>query len=82
MLRCMRTTLDLDDDVFRRAKEEAARSGRTLTSLVEDALREALSRTSRTAAEPYQVRPFGGSGLQAGIDLDDSAGLLRSMDGT
>ncbi|MCF6745998.1 DUF2191 domain-containing protein [Blastococcus sp. KM273128] len=76
----MRTTLDLDDDVLRRAEEVAARSGRILISIIEDALREALSRNEQTAVEPHRLRPFNGSGLQAGIDLGDSASLFRSMD--
>lgn len=81
MLICMRTTLNLDDDLMRRAKAEALRSGRTLTSLVEDALREALSRHSRPAAEAYRVRPYAGRGLAPGVDLDDSAALLDLLDG-
>jgi hypothetical protein len=81
MLICMRTTLNLDDDLVARAKQEAARSRRTLTSVIEDALREALARTTGAAGEEsgYRVRPFGGDGVRAGVDLDDSAGLLDLM---
>lgn len=79
MFFCMRTTLNLDDQLIRRAKEEAARSGRTLTSVIEDALREALSRSSGPPAEPYHVRPFAGEGLCPGVHLDDSAALLDLM---
>jgi hypothetical protein len=43
MLFCMRTTLDIDDTLHRRAKELAARTGRSLTSVIEDALRDALA---------------------------------------
>jgi hypothetical protein len=39
----MRTTLDIDDDLYQQAKVEAARSGRTVTSLVEDALRSLVA---------------------------------------
>jgi hypothetical protein len=80
MLICMRTTLNLDDELVRRAKEEAVRSSRTLTSVIEDALRAALSRSAAPAAEPYRVRPFTGAGLCPGVDLDDSATLLDLMD--
>jgi hypothetical protein len=38
----MKTTLDLDDDLVRRAKQEAARAGIPLRRLVEDALRARL----------------------------------------
>ena len=36
----MRTTVRLDDDLLREAKRVAAEEGRTLTSLLEDGLRE------------------------------------------
>jgi hypothetical protein len=39
----MQTTLRLDDDLYRRAKAEAASEGISLTRLVEDALREKLA---------------------------------------
>lgn len=38
----MRTTIDLPDDLFRRAKSEAALSGRKLKDLIEEGLRLAL----------------------------------------
>jgi hypothetical protein len=81
MLLCMRTTLNLDDDLMRRAKAAALRSGCTLTSLVEDALREALSRHSRPAGEAHRIKPYAGRGLAPGVDLDDSAALLDLMEG-
>lgn len=44
MLRCMRTTIRLDERLLAEAKEIAARSGLTLTALIEQALRESFSR--------------------------------------
>jgi hypothetical protein len=78
----MRTTVRLDDQLLRAAKAEAARSGRTLTRVIEDALREALRRKPKKRA-PGSVRltTFGGDGLCPGVDLDDSAALLDLMDG-
>jgi hypothetical protein len=38
----MKTTLNLDDGLVRRAKRVAAERGTTLTQIVEDALRDAL----------------------------------------
>jgi hypothetical protein len=38
----MRTTVDLPDDLLRRAKSEAALQGRTLKDLVEEGLRHVL----------------------------------------
>lgn len=81
MLLCMRTTLNLDDSVLADAKLLAKRSGKTLTSVVEDALRERLARqTSRRCATPLRLPTVGGHGLQPGVDLDDSAALRELMD--
>ena len=43
----MKTTLNLDDQVLRHAKERATRDGITLTRFVENALRAKLMATSR-----------------------------------
>ena len=43
MLRCMRTTLTLDDDVAKRIERLRKRRGLTLRDLVNQALREGLS---------------------------------------
>lgn len=79
----MRTTIRLDDDLLRDAKAAAVASGRTLTSLIEDALREALSRReARDSHAAVELPTFkGGGGLQPGVDLDDSAALLDLMEG-
>jgi hypothetical protein len=77
----MRTTVRLDERLLAEAKLEAARSGRTLTSLISDALRESLARRRRrAAAEKVELPTFAGRGLQAGVDLDDSAALLDLME--
>ena len=82
MLRCMRTTIKIDDALLAEAKARAAQSGRTLNAVVEDALREALRRHSR-AERPTRVQlpTFAGSRLQPGVDLDDGAALLELMEG-
>jgi hypothetical protein len=78
----MRTTVDLDDTVLRRAKELAARSNRTLTAVLEDALREALGRVNKPAQRKAlklltsNQRP----GVCPGVDLDHSAALLELME--
>lgn len=81
----MRTTIRLDDGLLRDAKVLAARTGRTLTSVIEDALRESLARRKVGAGEHIQLpvfRPVGRRGLQPGVDLSDSAALLDLMEGT
>lgn len=79
----MRTTIRIDDQLLAAAKARAATSGRTLNAVVEDALREALSRRMTNGAEPRVELPtFRGSRLLPGVDLDDSAALLEQMEGT
>jgi hypothetical protein len=77
----MRTTIRLDDGLLADAKALAARSGRTLTAVIEDALREALAR-SRGRSRTRDVLPLSShsGGLQPGVDLDDTAALLDLME--
>jgi len=77
----MRTTVRLDDHLLREAKALAARRGRTLTSLIEDGLREQLARTEQ-APERHAVElpTWSGGGLRPGIDLSDSAAVWDLLD--
>jgi plasmid stability protein len=75
----MRTTINLDDDLLAEAKLVAARTGRSLTAVVEDALRESLRRRHLPGREVVKPPVFGEGGLQPGVDLDDSAALLDLM---
>lgn len=82
MLPNMRTTVRLDDDLLREAKRYAAEQGTTLTAMLDQALREILARQGREPQlERIPLPSFKGRGLQAGVDLDDSASLLELMDG-
>lgn len=74
----MRTTINLPDQLVAQAKKTAAESGRTLTAVIEDALRETLSRRRGPRRRPHAVKltTFRGTGVQPGVDLDDSAALL------
>ncbi len=77
----MRTTVRLDDDLLREAKQFAARTGRTLTAVIEDALREMLARRgTRPRRTRVKLPTFKGRGLRPGVDLDDAASLLDLMD--
>jgi hypothetical protein len=76
----MRTTINLDDALLAEAKQVAARTGRTLAAVVEDALRESLHRRQRTARQAVELPVFGEGGAQPGVDLDDSAALLDLME--
>ncbi|MFD6160326.1 type II toxin-antitoxin system VapB family antitoxin [Nocardia sp. NPDC060256] len=69
----MRTTLDLDDALLRAAKQRAARDGRTLTSLIEEALRMLLEELTErdTAKMDIALPTYGGDGLQVGVNFGD-----------
>ena len=75
----MRTTLDIDVALLRAAEQRAAATDRTLTSLVETALRELLRRES--SVEDYRLDwdPIEG-GVQKGVDLDDRDALWSRME--
>jgi Arc/MetJ family transcription regulator len=64
----MRTTVRLDDQLLTEAKRLALESGRTLTSVIEDALREVVTRR-KEAPKTKKTRLItdGGHGLQPGI---------------
>ena len=79
----MRTTIKIDDHLLSEAKAHAAASGKTLNSVVEDALREAMARRKRSHSRDRVELPiFRGSRLRAGVDLDDSVALIDRMEGT
>ena len=76
----MRTTVRLDEHLLAQAKRHAAESGKTLTAVLEQALRESLARrTQQAKARRVRLRTVKGSGVRAGVDLDDSASLLDLM---
>ena len=76
----MRTTVRLDENLLAEAKKHAAASGKTLTALLEEALRESLARRgTQSKAKPVRLKTVKGSGVRAGVDLDDSAALLDLM---
>jgi hypothetical protein len=77
----MRTTVRLDDHLLADAKKIAAESGRTLTSVLEDALRESLARrTVREKRTRVRLKTVSGDGVRPGVDLDDTAALLDLME--
>ena len=77
----MRTTVRLDDRLLAEAKKHAAETGRTLTAVLENALRESLARrTPLVKRKPIRLKTVRGDGVQPGVDLDDSAALLERME--
>jgi hypothetical protein len=75
----MRTTIDIDDQLLRYAKLQAAQQDCTLKQVVEDALREFFSR-HRMESEPVKLKTVSGAGLKPGVDLDNARSLNDIMD--
>ncbi|MBX9928123.1 MAG: type II toxin-antitoxin system VapB family antitoxin [Gemmatimonadaceae bacterium] len=74
----MKTTLNIDDTVMASLRREAARSGRTMSELVETALRQLLRRGG--APSPLPPLPcFDSRG--ALVDVADRDALYRAMEG-
>jgi hypothetical protein len=76
-----RTTVRLPEELLRRAKRKAAAEGRTLTSLIEDALRLVIAE-SRGQAKASRVLPRvskAQGGPMPGVDYTDFA-ALEEMD--
>jgi hypothetical protein len=55
----MKTTLDIPDPLFRKAKSKAAERGQTLRALVTEALQEKLAARRAGPNEPEWMRGFG-----------------------
>ncbi len=74
----MKTTLNIDDTVMAQLKREAARQGRTMSELVETALRQLFqSRRSRAELPPLPTFKSGG----AYVDISDREALYQAMEG-
>jgi hypothetical protein len=77
----MRTTIRLNDDLLAQAKQAAISSGRTLTAVIEDALRQTLSRKDvQPKRRRIRLMSSGKGGIRPGVDLDRTAELLDIMD--
>jgi len=76
----IRTTVNLPDELLTAAKRSALDTGRTLTKVIEDALRAALAREGSGEGEQPELPTYGREGIRPGVDLDDTASLLDLID--
>ena len=74
----MKTTLNIDDTVMARLRKESARTGRTMSELVETALRRLFQ--SRPEASALPALPSFDSG-GALVDIADREALYHAMEG-
>jgi hypothetical protein len=52
----MQTTLRIDDQIYRQAKAEAARTGITMTQFIENALKSQLQRSAASSQAEIEER--------------------------
>lgn len=78
---CMRTTLEIQDALLRLAKRRAAEEDRTLTGVIEDALRQYLTPAPRSARK-FRLELLTKKGrVLPGVDLADRDSLYERMEG-
>ena len=76
----MRTTLTLDDDIAAKLREEMQRTGRPLKQVVNETLREALTRSPQKKLSPFRVKTRK-LGHYPGLDYDNIGVLLEQVEG-
>lgn len=80
MLVCMRTTLNLSTALAAEAKSRAAHEGQTLTSFIEEALRDRLA--ALDSETPHAPLPTFGNPRTSRflVDIDDRDALWEALD--
>jgi hypothetical protein len=76
----VRTTVRLDDALLAEAKALAARTGRTLTQVIEDSLRQALAARPGREGRRTELPVVRGGRLRPGVNLDSMSDLLDAME--
>ena len=82
MVSHMKTTLNIDDGVMNRLREEAARRGVTMSALVEAGLRRVLDESKQTGGEGAGLPELPSwSGGAARVDVANRDALFAAMEG-
>jgi hypothetical protein len=76
----MRTTLDIDDDVLRAAKELARREKKTAGAVISELTRRALTAAPTTVRQPKAVHGFRPFPKRGGIVTNAQIDKLREED--
>lgn len=76
----MRTTVRIDDALYRAVKARAAATGRTVGEVIEDALRRTLHARDDEDVDIPPLPTHGSGGTLPGVDLTDGAALRDLMD--
>lgn len=76
----MKTTLNIDETVMRRLREEAAQRGTTMSALVEAGIRRVLTTRARSDAQSANLPPlptWSSGGFR--VDISNREELYRIM---
>ncbi|NOQ36391.1 MAG: DUF2191 domain-containing protein [Methylococcaceae bacterium] len=76
----MRTTIDIDEQLLLYAKNQATLQNTTLKKVLEDALRNLFSQ-QQTPQKSIKLETCAGTGLKAGVNLNNNQSLNDIMDG-
>jgi len=76
----MRTTLNIEDSLYRLAKSTAAQRGCSVTSLIEESLRVSLQSAPVSERLPPLFVSRQAPGLVAAIDLSDNSAVRDLLD--
>jgi len=76
----VRTTIRIDDALYRQVKARSVAAGRTVASVIEDAVRRSLADEAGAERRPFNVQASGAGGLRPGVDLSSSTALLEALD--
>ncbi|MBK5216112.1 MAG: hypothetical protein JJE02_00890 [Propionibacteriales bacterium] len=77
----MRTTVNIDEQLLAETKLIAARTHRTIGSVLEDALRKLINeQTSRASNESYTLPDYSRGSLRPGVDLENKDQIEELLD--
>ena len=77
----MRTTLTIDDNIARRLKEIALRSGKPFKTVVNEALRAGIeNRRIAEVTKPYRLKPAALGEVQGPYNLDKALQLADHLE--
>lgn len=79
-MRCMKTTIDLDDDLLRKAKQRAAAEGIPLRAYIEDALKARLLPGARRRRKFTLELPVVKGKRPPSVDIADRNALYDLME--
>lgn len=76
----MRTTIDLDDSLLRRLREEAHRAGIPFRTLLHRVLQRGLEAEPSAPATPYRTPSISLGSVRAGVNLVKALELSASLE--